>query len=108
VPDASPLLLFVGASVALLAVPGPAVLYVVTLSLDQGRTAGLVSVLGVETGTFAYALAAAAGLTPAREAQRGRLHRSWDQRGARGHEPVAPVSGLTGDRLVPVERAAAW
>jgi threonine/homoserine/homoserine lactone efflux protein len=63
VPDASTLLLFVGASVALLAVPGPAVLYVVTRSLDQGRTAGLVSVLGVETGTFAYALAAAAGLT---------------------------------------------
>ena len=35
----------------------------VTRSVDQGRRAGLVSVLGVETGTFAYALAAAAGLT---------------------------------------------
>jgi threonine/homoserine/homoserine lactone efflux protein len=63
VPDGSTLLLFAGASLALLAVPGPAVLYVVTRSLDQGRTAGIVSVLGVETGTFAYALAAAAGLT---------------------------------------------
>lgn len=62
-PDASTLLLFAGASLALLAVPGPAVLYVVTRSVDQGRAAGLVSVLGVETGTFAYALAAAAGLT---------------------------------------------
>jgi threonine/homoserine/homoserine lactone efflux protein len=62
-PDASTLLLFAGASLALLAVPGPAVIYVVTRSLDQGRTAGIVSVLGVETGTFAYALAAAAGLT---------------------------------------------
>ncbi len=62
-PDGSTLLLFVGASLALLAVPGPAVLYVVTRSLDQGRTAGIVSVLGVEAGTFAYALAAAAGLT---------------------------------------------
>jgi threonine/homoserine/homoserine lactone efflux protein len=62
-PDASTLLLFTAASLALLAVPGPAVLYVVTRSLTQGRTAGLVSVLGVETGTFAYALAAAAGLT---------------------------------------------
>jgi threonine/homoserine/homoserine lactone efflux protein len=48
---------------ALLALPGPAVLYVVTRSLDQGRRAGLVSMLGVETGTFTYALAAAAGLT---------------------------------------------
>jgi len=63
VPDGATLLLFAGASLALLAVPGPAVLYVVTRSLDQGRTAGIVSVLGVETGTFAYALAAAAGLT---------------------------------------------
>ena len=62
-PDASTLLLFVGASLALLAIPGPAVIYVLTRSLDQGRTAGLVSVLGVETGTFAYALAAAVGLT---------------------------------------------
>ena len=62
-PSGSTLLLFVGASLALLAVPGPAVIYVVTRSLDQGRAAGIVSVLGVETGTFAYALAAAAGLT---------------------------------------------
>jgi threonine/homoserine/homoserine lactone efflux protein len=63
VPDGSTLLLFVGTSLALLAVPGPAVLYVVTRSLDQGHRAGIVSVLGVETGTFVYALAAAAGLT---------------------------------------------
>jgi threonine/homoserine/homoserine lactone efflux protein len=62
-PDASTLLLFAGASLALLLVPGPAVIYVVTRSVTQGRRAGLVSVLGVETGTFAYALAAAAGLT---------------------------------------------
>jgi threonine/homoserine/homoserine lactone efflux protein len=62
-PDGSTLLLFVGASLALLAIPGPAVIYVVTRSLDQGRAAGIVSMLGVETGTFAYALAAAAGLT---------------------------------------------
>jgi threonine/homoserine/homoserine lactone efflux protein len=63
VPDGSTLVLFTAASLALLAVPGPAVIYVVTRSLSQGRTAGIVSVLGVETGTFAYALAAAAGLT---------------------------------------------
>jgi threonine/homoserine/homoserine lactone efflux protein len=63
VPDASTLLLFTVASLALLAVPGPAVIYLVTRSVSQGRTAGLVSVLGVETGTFAYAIAAAAGLT---------------------------------------------
>ncbi len=62
-PDPSTLMLFAGASLALLAVPGPAVIYVVMRSVDQGRRAGMVSVLGVETATFAYALAAAVGLT---------------------------------------------
>jgi threonine/homoserine/homoserine lactone efflux protein len=62
-PDTSTLLLFVGASLALLVIPGPAVLFLVTRSVDQGRRAGLVSVLGVETGTFVYAVAAALGLT---------------------------------------------
>jgi threonine/homoserine/homoserine lactone efflux protein len=62
-PDGSTLLLFAGASLALLLVPGPAVIYVVTRSLDQGRSAGIVSMLGVETGTFAYALGAAVGLS---------------------------------------------
>jgi threonine/homoserine/homoserine lactone efflux protein len=62
-PDGSTLLLFAGASLALLAVPGPAVIYIVTRSLDQGRAAGIVSMLGVETGTFAYAVAAAVGLS---------------------------------------------
>jgi threonine/homoserine/homoserine lactone efflux protein len=62
-PAASTLLVFAAASLALLAVPGPAVIYLVTRSVTQGRAAGLVSVLGVETGTFAYAIAAAAGLT---------------------------------------------
>ena len=62
-PDPSTLLIFAGASLALLAVPGPAVIYLVARSVDQGRRAGLISMLGVETGTFLYALAAAAGLT---------------------------------------------
>ena len=62
-PDGSSLLLFAGASLALLAIPGPAVIYVVTRSIEHGRTAGMVSMLGIETGTFAYALAAAAGLS---------------------------------------------
>lgn len=62
-PSGSTLLLFAGASLGLLAFPGPAVIYVVTRSVDQGRRAGLVSVLGVETGTFTYAIAATAGLS---------------------------------------------
>jgi threonine/homoserine/homoserine lactone efflux protein len=56
------LLLFVGASALVLAFPGPAVIFLVTRSAEQGRSAGIVSLLGVETGTLLYALAAAAGL----------------------------------------------
>ncbi len=62
-PAGSTLLLFSAASLALLAIPGPAVIFVVTRSVEQGRRAGLISMLGVELGTLTYALAAAAGLS---------------------------------------------
>jgi threonine/homoserine/homoserine lactone efflux protein len=54
---------FAGASLALLIVPGPSVLYIVTRSIDQGRSAGLVSVLGIHTGTIVHVAAAALGLS---------------------------------------------
>ncbi|MEZ4512854.1 MAG: LysE family translocator [Chloroflexota bacterium] len=59
----SQLAIFVAASVALLITPGPAVLYIITRSLDQGRTAGLVSVLGIQCGTLFHIAAAALGLS---------------------------------------------
>src|SRR5712671_1408526 len=43
--------------------PGPAVLYIVTRSVEQGRRAGLVSVLGICTGTLAHVAAAALGIS---------------------------------------------
>jgi threonine/homoserine/homoserine lactone efflux protein len=55
--------LFVLASLVLLLTPGPAVLYIVTRSIDQGRRAGLVSMLGVHVGTLVHIAAAAAGLS---------------------------------------------
>jgi threonine/homoserine/homoserine lactone efflux protein len=63
VPSLSTFVLFAAASLALLVVPGPAVLYIVTRSVEQGRQAGLASVLGVHTGTIVHVLAAAAGLS---------------------------------------------
>ncbi|MDQ4144121.1 MAG: LysE family translocator [Actinomycetota bacterium] len=62
-PEPSGIALFCGAALALLVVPGPSVLYIVTRSIDGGRAAGLVSVLGVHTGTLAHIAAAAAGLS---------------------------------------------
>src|SRR5262252_4084419 len=59
----STLVAFVGASIALLLTPGPAVLYIVTRSVDQGRLVGLLSVLGICTGTMVHVVAATLGLS---------------------------------------------
>ncbi len=61
--DLSRFPLFVIASLSLLLIPGPAVLYIVTRSIDQGRLAGVVSVLGIEVGGLFHVAAAALGLS---------------------------------------------
>jgi threonine/homoserine/homoserine lactone efflux protein len=62
-PDPTLWGLFVGASILLLLTPGPAVLYIVARSLQQGRAAGLVSVLGIHLATIVHIIAAAVGLS---------------------------------------------
>ena len=62
-PDLSALLLFAAASFAIAIVPGPAVLYIVARSVNQGRLAGIVSMLGIEFGNFFHIAAAAFGLS---------------------------------------------
>jgi len=59
----SQLYFFMGAALALLLIPGPAVLYITARSASQGRVAGLVSVLAIETANFMQAIAAALGLS---------------------------------------------
>ena len=61
--DASTLAVFMLASLALAVVPGPAVLYIVARSVDQGRAAGLVSSFGIATGGLVHVLAATLGLS---------------------------------------------
>ena len=61
--EPSQLTLFLGATLALLLVPGPAVLYITARSANQGRVAGLVSVLAIETANFLQAVAATLGLS---------------------------------------------
>jgi threonine/homoserine/homoserine lactone efflux protein len=55
--------LFIFASIVLLLTPGPAVLYIIARSVDQGRVAGLVSVLSIEVGNLFHAIAATVGLS---------------------------------------------
>ena len=62
-PDSTHLWLFSLAALALLAVPGPAVLYIVVQSAEQGRRAGLASVAGVHLGTLVHVGAASIGLS---------------------------------------------
>ena len=62
-PSTSTLLLFAAAATALIVVPGPAVLYIVAQSIDQGRLAGFVSALGVAVGGLVHVSAAAVGLS---------------------------------------------
>jgi threonine/homoserine/homoserine lactone efflux protein len=63
VPSPATYGLFVLTALALLAIPGPAVLYVVSRSIDQGRSAGLSSVLGITSGTVVHVTLAAVGLS---------------------------------------------
>lgn len=62
-PEMPILTLFVVAALALLITPGPSVLYIVARSIDQGRMAGLVSILGIHVGTLCHVAAAALGLS---------------------------------------------
>jgi threonine/homoserine/homoserine lactone efflux protein len=57
------LALFVAAEAVLLLTPGPAVIYIVTRSVHQGRRAGLVSALGIGVGSLFHIVAATLGLS---------------------------------------------
>ncbi|WP_327087268.1 LysE family translocator [Nonomuraea sp. NBC_01738] len=62
-PDISSFALFAAATLMIMLVPGPAVLFIVTRSVAQGRSAGLVSVLGVHAGSLVHVAAAALGIS---------------------------------------------
>jgi threonine/homoserine/homoserine lactone efflux protein len=62
-PDPTRCGVFALAALVLLLTPGPAVLYIVARAIDQGRRAGLVSMLGVHVGTVVHIAAAAVGVS---------------------------------------------
>ncbi len=57
------LLVFVTATLILLLTPGPAVFYIVGRTMDEGRLAGAVSILGISVGTLVHIAAAAFGVS---------------------------------------------
>lgn len=62
-PEMSTLIAFMGATIALLFIPGPAVIYILNRSIADGRTVGLAAVAGLEVGDSIQALFAALGIS---------------------------------------------
>jgi threonine/homoserine/homoserine lactone efflux protein len=62
-PTLETITVFTAAAMALNVTPGPSIVYVMSRSFGQGRTAGLVSALGLGTGSLLHAIAAALGLS---------------------------------------------
>lgn|SRR5262245_15276963 len=62
-PEYSTFLLFGVAAAALVFTPGPNTLFIIARSVEGGRKIGVVSSLGVETGTMLHVTAAALGLS---------------------------------------------
>jgi len=64
-PSLDTLLVFALLSLGLAVTPGPNMLYLVSRSLAQGTTAGMVSLVGCQVGSFTIMVCAAAGITAA-------------------------------------------
>jgi threonine/homoserine/homoserine lactone efflux protein len=62
-PSAHAFAVFMPAAIVLLAIPGPAVLYIIATSVEGGRRHGLLSVAGVHIGSLVHVVAACAGLS---------------------------------------------
>ena len=62
-PDANTILVVALASLVLVVMPGPAVIYILTRSVSQGRTAGLISAVGVNIGSAIHVVAAVVGVS---------------------------------------------
>ncbi len=62
-PPLQSLVAFALASLVLLVIPGPAVIYILNRSVSDGRRVGLAAVGGLELGNFMHAIAATVGLS---------------------------------------------
>lgn len=62
-PTTSTLAVFVVTVLVFAVVPGPAVFYIVTRSVSEGRRAGIVSTAAIASGTLVHVAAATAGLS---------------------------------------------
>jgi threonine/homoserine/homoserine lactone efflux protein len=61
-PTTAALLAFLLASLVVVVIPGPSVVYVMARGISQGRSAALLSVVGLELGALVHLLATTVGL----------------------------------------------
>ena len=62
-PDLDNLVAFALVALGMVLTPGPNMIYLISRSISQGRTAGLISLGGVALGFVVYMLCAAFGIT---------------------------------------------
>lgn len=62
-PDAGTIAIFVAATLALIAIPGPSTFYLLTRGISHGRRVAFISALGVETGSALFVCLTAFGLS---------------------------------------------
>jgi threonine/homoserine/homoserine lactone efflux protein len=62
-PSAANLLAFAAVALGMVLTPGPNMIYLLSRSICQGRTAGLISLAGIGLGFVVYMLCAAFGIT---------------------------------------------
>jgi len=62
-PTSATLLAFAAAALALVVIPGPNLIYIITRGIQQGRRAAVMSSLGVQAGMVVHILLAAFGLS---------------------------------------------
>ena len=62
-PSLNTIIIFTVAAFAVTAIPGPSMLYVMSISLGKVRKAGIFSALGLATGLLIHTIAASLGLS---------------------------------------------
>src|SRR6187551_3327912 len=62
-PSVTNLLAFAAVALGMVLTPGPNMIYLLSRSICQGRTAGLISLAGIGLGFVVYMLCAAFGIT---------------------------------------------
>lgn len=63
IPDTNSILLFISIAWVLIVIPGPAVLFILSKSIEQGQKVGFISLLGISVGAILHVSSAVIGVS---------------------------------------------